>query len=168
MHADLVAHLLVPAADMPACCCTCVCVYVQAAGVHGLQQGLPPDKHGSDMGQQDMNGHGGSMQQAQQYDTATQQIIVSVLGWCCSRWHGLTRAAGAEYRAVDVGIPLPSPFDALSLLGALSHSDAPAWLLDVPCTDAACRFCRRLTCEPLASRRRTLSPPCGTSPPSTR
>jgi hypothetical protein len=48
---------------------------MQAAGVHGLQQGLPPDKRRSDTGQQDMNG---SMQQAQQYDTATQQIIVSM------------------------------------------------------------------------------------------
>lgn len=111
----------------------CVCAYVQAAGVHGLQQGLPPDKRGSDMGQQDMNGHSGSMQQAQQYDTATQQIIVSVLGWYCFRWHELTHAAPAEYIAVDAGIPLLSPFDALSLLDALSHSDAPAWLLDVPC-----------------------------------
>jgi hypothetical protein len=49
---------------------------LQAAGIHGLQQGLPPDKRQSDMGQPDMNGHG-AMQQAQQYDTTTQQIIVS-------------------------------------------------------------------------------------------
>jgi len=50
---------------------------VQAAAVHGVQQGLPPDKRVSDMGQ-DMNGHDGSMQQAQQYDSTTQHIIVSV------------------------------------------------------------------------------------------
>jgi hypothetical protein len=46
---------------------------VQAAGIHGLS----PDKRTSDMGQLDVNGHGGSMQQAQQYDASTQQIIVS-------------------------------------------------------------------------------------------
>lgn len=49
----------------------------QAAAVHGVQQGLPPDKRVSDMGQ-DMNGHDGSMQQAQQYDSTTQHIIADL------------------------------------------------------------------------------------------
>lgn len=67
---------------------------LQAAGIHGLQQGLPPDKRPSDMGQPELNGHG-SMQQAQQYDTTTQQIIVSTsfaassTAWqsCCAGLH---------------------------------------------------------------------------------
>jgi hypothetical protein len=43
---------------------------LQAAGIHGLP----------DSGQQQMNGHDGdNPQQAQQYDTTTRQIIVSLL-----------------------------------------------------------------------------------------
>lgn len=53
------------------------CACLQAAAASGLQQGLPPDKRVSDAGL-DMNGHSSGMQQAQQYDNTTQQIIVSV------------------------------------------------------------------------------------------
>lgn len=77
MHVFVPARMLAVIAAPFLDCRVHVVLCVQAAGIHGLQQGLPPDKRTSDMGQPDMNGHGGSMQQAQQYDTSTQQIIVS-------------------------------------------------------------------------------------------
>jgi hypothetical protein len=86
MHVVPARMLAATAGPNLGCRVIVVIMCVQAPGIHGLSQ----DKRMSDM-----NGHGGSMQQAQQYDTSTQQIIVSQdLLHLHLPWHKVS-AAGA-------------------------------------------------------------------------